>query len=246
MCSPKVSIVICSFNRHGSLRRLKKSISLQSFQDYEQIIIDYEAPLVTCKNDGILKSNGEYILFLDDDVELTEDYLLNAVTVLDSFPEIGGISGYTIEQGTNNRDSLKFNWFQPIYRYFFMGGNVRTPNKRYFTEVDFLEPSNYIVRKKYLRLTGGFGAFEGVAEWSDVDFFYRLRGLTKFFNCPQLFSIHHPTKDQTYKKRFKEIWHRYRNFKFFAERQLKPSFKLWVYERILILYFFLNRRTYVG
>jgi len=224
---------------------LQFSLANQSFQDFEKIIIDYEAPLVKCKNDGILRSSGEYILFVDDDVELTEDYLTNAVRILDNFPEVGGISGYTIEQGTDSRDRLKFKWFGPAYEYFFMGGNVRCPNKRYFTEVDFLEPSNYIVRRNLFFLTGGFGAFEGVAEWSDVDFFYRLKGLCRFYNCPSLFSIHHPVQDETYEKRQEGIWHRYRNFQTFSTKNLKKTWRLSVYKLILVVYFWLKQRRWI-
>lgn len=245
MCSQKVSVVICTLNREDSLKKLQASLARQTFIDFEVTVIDYEAPLVKCKNDGILRSSGEYILFLDDDVELAEDYIDTAVRILDGFPEIGGVSGYTVEQGEENRDSLRHKWFKPIYGYFFMGGCVRLPNSRTYKRVDFLEPSNYIVRKKFFYLTGGFASFEGVAEWSDVDFFYKVRELTSFYNCPSLFAIHRPIQDKVYEKRLKDIWHRYRNFERFAESNLRKTWKLEVYKIILRIYFWLKQRRLI-
>ena len=238
----RVSIVICSL-RKDSLQKLLDSISAQTFRDFEVVLMTDYSPLIVCKNEGILKSSGDYILFLDDDVTIKENYLENAVNILDNFPEIGGLSGKTKENNTEHRDSLKYKFFKPIYRYFFMGG-ARTPDKDYCAEVDFLEPSNYIVRRKFFSITGGFRDFEGVAEWSDVDFFYSLRGITKWMTTPMLQAEHTPEDDDVYRKRFVDIWHRYRNFLKF-KKHLKPGWKLFIYTLVLRIYFWLKQKEMI-
>ncbi len=243
--STKVSIIICSLNRPKELERLIKSLDEQSFQDYELINIGYPAPLVKCKNDGILKASGELVLFLDDDVVLDKEYIDNAITIMDLFPEIVGVSGVTKEFEPENRDSLKYWGLGKIYNYFFMGGGVVKPGNPYGQEVSYLEPSNYMVRRKYLLLSEGFDNYEGVAEWSDVDFHYTIKRFGKLWNSSLLRAIHRPVKDHTYEKRLDDIWHRYRNFKKFADKHLKNSWKLCIYKCILILYFWLKERKLI-
>jgi GT2 family glycosyltransferase len=242
---PKVSIIVCSLNRLKSLSNLVESLDKQSFQDYELINIGYPAPLVQCKNDGIHKASGDIILFLDDDVILEKEYLMYLVDIMDNYPEIIGVSGYTEERGLENRDSLKYTWLSKLYNYFFMGGGIKKSSQRYSCEIDYLEPSNYAVRRKYVDLTGGFNNYEGVAEWSDVDFHYTIKKFGILWNCPHLLAIHNPNQDATYEKRLDDIWHRYRNFKKFADKHLKNSWKLCIYKLILITYFWLKERRWI-
>jgi glycosyltransferase involved in cell wall biosynthesis len=242
----KLSVIICSINRPKSLERLILSLNEQSFQDYELITIGYPAPLVKCKNDGILKASGELVLFLDDDVVLDKDYIMGAVRIMDGFPEIVGVSGITKEWEPENRDSQKYCWMiGKIYNYFFMGGGVVKPGNNYGQEVSYLEPSNYMVKRKHLLLSEGFDNYEGVAEWSDVDFHYTIKKFGKLWNSSLLRAIHRPVKDATYEKRLDDIWHRYRNFKKFADKHLKNSWKLCVYKLILITYFWLKERKWI-
>lgn len=240
----KVSVIICSINRPKELERLIKSLNEQSFQDYELINIGYPAPLVKCKNDGLLKASGELVLFLDDDVVLDKDYIMNAVTIME-FPEIVGVSGYTKEFDMKNRDSLSHPWLSKFYSYFFMGGGVIKPGNPFGQEVSYLEPSNYMVRRKHLLLSEGFDDYEGVAEWSDVDFHYTIKKFGKLWNSSLLRAIHRPVKDATYEKRLDDIWHRYRNFKKFSDKHLKNSWKLIIYKLILRTYFWLKSHSYL-
>lgn len=121
-----VSIVIPTYKRPDLLRRAVKSVLLQTYEDFEIIVVndDLESfhivkdeidsikdARIFCyqnerskggngaRNTGILKSKGEYIAFLDDDDEWMENKLedqINLIIQLDK-SYAAVYSGYLIE-----------------------------------------------------------------------------------------------------------------------------------------------------
>ncbi len=98
----KVSIVIPALNEEQLLPRLLETIRNQNFSDFEIIVADanssdqtraiaesYGAKVVDGglpgpgRNKGARAACGEYLFFLDADVQLPEHFLQNAVTELD-------------------------------------------------------------------------------------------------------------------------------------------------------------------
>jgi glycosyltransferase involved in cell wall biosynthesis len=103
MRSPFFSIIIATYQRPKLLRRAVQSIRTNTFSDVELIIVSHDNDLTTLieindllqdadhfikrpgrpigpaesRNVGIEKSQGHYILFLDDDDTLASDYLEN-------------------------------------------------------------------------------------------------------------------------------------------------------------------------
>ena len=93
-----LSIIIPTYNEEEYLPILLESIKKQSFTDYEIIIADANSTDKTreiakeygCiviegglpavgRNNGASIAQGEYLLFLDSDLELTDDYLRNVL-----------------------------------------------------------------------------------------------------------------------------------------------------------------------
>ncbi len=126
---PKVSIVICTHNREGLIKRAIDSVLSQSFYDYELIIIedgstDNTHTIINSYSDerikyyknevnrGITKSRnrgcqiaeGKYIAMLDsDDWWLDENKLELQVSFLDSYPAVGVIgTGIVLYDSDNN------------------------------------------------------------------------------------------------------------------------------------------------
>ena len=93
-----LSIIIPTYNEEEYLPKLLDSIKSQSFDDYEIIVADANSTDKTreiaesygCivvdgglpgvgRNNGARVAKGEYLLFLDSDLVLTEDYLRNVI-----------------------------------------------------------------------------------------------------------------------------------------------------------------------
>jgi glycosyltransferase involved in cell wall biosynthesis len=113
---PRVSVIVPTFNRAGLLRRSLDSIQMQSFPDWECLIVDdgstdatpdlvasrAEAdPRVRAiriehggtpgrgRNAGIAGSRGEFVAFLDDDDEWKPGKLERQVSLFDAEPGAG-------------------------------------------------------------------------------------------------------------------------------------------------------------
>ncbi len=135
----RLTIIICTKDRHVDLLRCIESILNQTFPASEITIIDssktaesrsiltsllstktllnyihVNAGLTTARNIGIAKSHGNILVFLDDDVILDKDYLKEIYTIFTENPnlKIGGITGNIIQDSkeTFSRKHLLENW----------------------------------------------------------------------------------------------------------------------------------------
>ena len=120
--SPKVSVIIATYNRAELLPRAVNSVLAQTYERYEVIIVDDCSPdntqeairrfanpriravrhetnrgAAAARNTGIAQARGEYIAFLDDDDECTPNRLADQVSVLDSRPDVGMVYGWIEE-----------------------------------------------------------------------------------------------------------------------------------------------------
>lgn len=111
---PKVSVIIPCYNLGAYLDEAVSSVLAQTFDDYEILVVnDGSTDLYTCsvldvysrpktrvihsdnmgvsaaRNRGILEAGGEYILPLDADDRIGENYLKQAVTILDERQDVG-------------------------------------------------------------------------------------------------------------------------------------------------------------
>lgn len=111
-----VSIVIVNFNGGELLLRCVESIKKQTFRDYEIIIVDNNstdksknlldqddsirmiinstnAGFAKAQNQGIDLSQGQYVMTMNFDLQLDPEFLSQAVKALDSYKNVGTISG---------------------------------------------------------------------------------------------------------------------------------------------------------
>jgi len=132
---PKVSVVIPCFNQGHYIDEAVNSVLGQTFQDFEIIVVNdgstddftnnhlnnYKKPktkvittknmgLASARNNGIREATGEYILPLDADDKIGEEYLELAVEILDQNPKIGIV--YCEAEFFEGRSDL---WYLPEY-----------------------------------------------------------------------------------------------------------------------------------
>jgi glycosyltransferase involved in cell wall biosynthesis len=141
---PKLSVVICTFNRGARLKDCLESLTKQNFSDFEVIIIDggstdnthqilsrysrqlkikkfifEEKQLSKVRDLGWRKAKGKYISWIDDDVIVSKNWAKNIIKILDNHRKIGGVSGPTIVKKAflKNRDVFFFYKTKGIYGF---------------------------------------------------------------------------------------------------------------------------------
>jgi GT2 family glycosyltransferase len=113
---PVVSIVIVNYNAGAYVRQCLDSLAWQTFQAFEVIVVDNasaddsmasinDVPGIRCllnndnlgfaagQNQGIAEAKGSYVLALNYDLALEDDFLERLVTALAAAPEAGWACG---------------------------------------------------------------------------------------------------------------------------------------------------------
>jgi glycosyltransferase involved in cell wall biosynthesis len=108
MSAPRISVIIPVFNDNGALSECLTSLKKQTFRDFETIIVDDGSgvPVVipseaegsllirfeknrgapAARNAGFARSQGEFVIFLDDDAALVPDALEIMLKTLEAHP----------------------------------------------------------------------------------------------------------------------------------------------------------------
>lgn len=154
--SIRLSILICHLNdRDASL--LITKLKLQAKKKPVEVLInsdDGELTIGTKRNELIRSAKGDYICFVDDDDDVSDDYVLSILKSITGNPDVVGIEGVVCY------DNKKSNFYHSIeYQGWYTGsdGFYRTPNhlnpvKRslalsvMFPEIDFGEDKKYSER----------------------------------------------------------------------------------------------------
>lgn len=178
----EVSIIIPTYNRKDLISTCLKSLSSLTYSHYEIIVVDdaseddtsnliksefKKAKIIInnirrgpayCKNQGILRSKGQFIWFLDSDsIIVDNDCLSNMVDILENNREVGCVGGellneaglYLVRVDENNISrKLKF--------------EENTKHNFNMVQVRSLMTCNLFMKKELLLRIGGF----------DTDYFY--------------------------------------------------------------------------
>lgn len=129
---PQLSIIIASWNVKELLRRCLKSIQLHlATHPHEVIVVDNasadgsadmvatEFPQVDlirnttnvgfgrANNLGLAKAQGKYVLFLNDDTELTDSKVIQALDYLDQHSQVGLVGVHLVNPDGTNQPSVR-------------------------------------------------------------------------------------------------------------------------------------------
>src|SRR4030043_1232618 len=190
----KVSVIIVNYNGQRFLERLFKSIELQIFQDFETIFVDNDssdksvnfvesnypkAMIIQAKNRGFGTScnlaaksaNGQYLVFLNEDMYLPEDFLENIINYRHNLESkrknIGGISCKLIDFDSDPEKSSKILGA----RMDFFGFPVKNKNPH---DIFSISGSPFFVSRELFLSAGGFN--ENIFLYGeDVDLSWRFK-----------------------------------------------------------------------
>jgi len=174
-----LSVIVCTYNRAFLIHYLLDSLAAQEkcIFDYEVIIVDNNSKdhteslvksycskyanwyyifekiqgLSTARNKGCKKSIGDYIIYMDDECILPENYLQTASRIIQYYsPDFFGGPLYPY-----------YHFKKPVWmKDAYFGHNIMT-KKGYLTD-SFLSGGNLGIKKKVLYELGGFNPAFGV------------------------------------------------------------------------------------
>lgn len=253
----QASIIIPSLGRGESLKKCLDSVNQQTYRNFEVVLVTEEGELAPLRNKGAKKAKGEILIFIDDDVILTEGWLQAIIETFSSRAEVGGVSGPAVitDNYRINRDIFKYKKVKKLYDLLFLDGmedfpghitrsgawttGACNPDCNYDGDVDFLEACNMSFRRRAFEQVGGFDeSFRGVGDWSEPDLAFRIweKGWGLWFNSLARLE-HQPSKSGAFGKRAKDAPNRLKNYLLFADRHVPPHWSHSLYKLFLRGYY---------
>jgi len=194
---PRLSVVIPTLNRPDHLRATVRQVLEQRFTDCEVLVIDQSPPCVAqaqaarlaaefsdprlhyhwleargtpnAKNEGIARSGGEIILFLDDDVILLSPEFLDAHVARYADPAVGGVGGRVVER------RIRPNARRTVSRVTRGGRTVENLLGQSPCTLESVKGANMSFRARVFAELGGFDRrYTGTALLEEADLAFRV------------------------------------------------------------------------
>jgi glycosyltransferase involved in cell wall biosynthesis len=195
--TPRVSVIIPTYNRAAYLREAIDSVLGQTFVDFELIVVDdgstdntkevvasiedsrifykYQenSGVAAARNTGITISKGEYIAFLDsDDVWLPHNLEIK-VRSLDTHPAAGLVCSDAYILDSHFCHILGRRWHnRELHDWVDIKIAIKYPLQTMLRRGCFITPQACVMRRKVFNLTGYFD--ESLSTHEDWDLFIRI------------------------------------------------------------------------
>lgn len=198
-----VSIIVANFNGENYLLTCLNSVLRSSYKNYELILVDdgstdksieviegflkkdkrvkllrnaQNLGAAASRNKAIRVAQGKYIVFLDNDTEVTRNWLNKIIEPLDKDSQIGGVQSLLLD--FTNRDLIQTGggllipytgWLAPLYQW-----TKYKEMKDKITSKEIIAVSAALaVRKEIVDSISGFDEKEAVYT-EDIDFSWRI------------------------------------------------------------------------
>ncbi len=171
---PKITVAIPTYQREGVLVNTIKDVLSQDFDGFELIVVDQTKEhkestdrslenindqrfryfkvsppsLPAARNFAIEKSRSDIILFIDDDVQLSDNFISAHYNTHNSRPEIMAVAGRVASKGQKPSEELfSFNWY---------GEEQHAFNFPHPQEATSFIGCNFSIKKEIVKKVGGF------------------------------------------------------------------------------------------
>ena len=197
--TPKVSIIIPVFNQFNFTYNCLKSIYENSKDvSYEVIVADDVSTDFTKNLDVLVKNvniirnennlrfllncnnaagfaKGEYILFLNNDTEVKENWLSSLVELIESDEKIGMVGSKLVYPDGRLQEAGGIIWKDASAWNYGNGQNPDLPEFNYVREVDYISGASIMIRKNLWEEIGGFDERYVPAYCEDSDLAFEVR-----------------------------------------------------------------------
>ncbi len=141
----RLSILICSIiGREKELSRLLEDLEKQKTEQVEILVeVDNEKMSIGPKRNSLLKkAEGDYIAFIDDDDEVSVNYVVKILEALKTNPDCCGIEGFLIRPGHKYKfiHSIRYDtWFSKNDIYYRCPNHLNPVRRELALQVGFPE-----------------------------------------------------------------------------------------------------------
>jgi len=212
--NPLVSVIIPTYKRPKKLQRAIESVVEQTYKNWELIVVndhpecdvrdrlpDHDAiryvhhddnqGAPTARNNGIKRSEGKFVAFLDDDDEWDSKKIEQQVAVFNnSYDSLGVVYTGTEVRRCNNRTynsaNKKDNLTKKLLKENFVG-----------------TLSSVLVRRSIIEQVGGFDI--RFPSWQDKEWYIRLSQYCEFKPVNKYLTIRHMTGDDHISDDFEQL-----------------------------------------
>jgi len=199
---PKISIIITTLDQVKILQKNLESIkSKTTYKNYEIIIVtnnqepnsemrkflqtldcsvyvyDKEYSFAGMNNFGASKSTGEFLLFLNDDIEVDSPTWLEAFLSLGLKDKVGAIGGKLVYPDGKLQEAGGIVWKNGNAWNYGRNSDSKDPKFNYVREVDYCSGGCLFVNKKIFEQVGKFDMRYKPAYSEDVDLCFSIRNL---------------------------------------------------------------------
>lgn len=196
---PTVSIVIPVYNQFEYTYRCVESILKNSGNVRYEIIIANDCstdlttkiesilPGVICVtneqnlrflrncNNAAKRAKGKYILFLNNDTQVLEDWLSPLVSLIESAPDVGMVGSKLIYPDGRLQEAGGILWRDGSAWNFGNGQNPALPEFNYVKQVDYISGAAIMLSRSLWEEIGGFDEYFAPAYCEDSDLAFTVR-----------------------------------------------------------------------
>ncbi len=214
--APRVSIVVPVHGGAALTRHCLASIALAAGDAaFEVVLVDDASPdwtaelaagvegLVTVTNEtnvgflhscrrGAERARGEYLVFLNNDTEVTTGWLEELLDVFEREPGVGAVGAKLVYPDGRLQDAGGLVWESGTPWNVGHGDNPWAPEYNYLRDVDYLTGAALMVSRAAWDEVGGFDPGYAPAYYEDTDLAFRLRAAGhRTVYCPHACVIHY-------------------------------------------------------